>query len=65
MTLVRMPGLARTAGGYKSLYEKNEQVRMTALIVIGTLPTALLGILFHKMAHKIFGAVWIVVSCCW
>ena len=60
MTLVRMPGLAKTAGGYKSLYEINEQVRMTALIIIGTIPTALLGILFQKMAHEIFGAIWIV-----
>ncbi|NNL43277.1 MAG: undecaprenyl-diphosphate phosphatase [Desulfobacterales bacterium] len=60
MTLVRIPGLAITAGGYKCLYKKNEQVRITALIIIATLPTALLGILFHKIAHEIFGAVWIV-----
>ena len=60
MTLVHLPGLAKAAGGYKSLYEINEQVRMTALIVIGTIPTALLGILFHKVADQIFGAVWIV-----
>jgi len=60
MTLVHLPGLAKAAGGYKPLYERNEQVRITALIVIGTLPTALLGILFHKVADQIFGAVWIV-----
>lgn len=60
MTLVHLPGLAKAAGGYKSLYERNEQVRITALIVMGTIPTALLGILFHKVADQIFGAVWIV-----
>lgn len=60
MTLIHLPGLAKTAGGYKPLYQINEQVRMTALIVIGTIPTALLGILFHKVADQIFGAVWIV-----
>ncbi len=60
MTLVHLPGLAKAAGGYKSLYGINEQVRITALIVIGTIPTALLGILFHKVADQIFGAVWIV-----
>jgi len=60
MTLIHLPSLAKAAGGYKSLYERNEQVRITALIVIGTLPTALLGILFHKVADQIFGAVWIV-----
>jgi undecaprenyl-diphosphatase len=60
MTLVHLPGLAKAAGGYKPLYEKNEQVRMAALIVIGTLPTALLGFFFHKVADQIFGAVWIV-----
>ncbi len=60
MTLIHLPGLAKAAGGYKSLYEKNEQVRMTALIVIGSIPTALLGIFFHKVADQIFGAVWIV-----
>ena len=60
ITLIHLPGLAKSNGGYKSLYEKNEQVRMTALIVMGTLPTALLGILFHKAADQIFSAVWIV-----
>ena len=60
MTLVHLPGLAKAAGGYKTLYEINEQVRIAALIVMGTLPTALLGILFHKVTDQIFGAVWIV-----
>ncbi len=60
ITLIHLPGLAKSAGGYKSLYEGNEQVRMTALIVIGSFPTALLGILFHKVADQLFGAVWIV-----
>lgn len=60
MTLIHFPSLAKTAGGYKSLYERNEQVRMTALIVMGTIPTALLGFFFHKVADQIFGAVWIV-----
>ncbi|MDY6792520.1 MAG: undecaprenyl-diphosphate phosphatase [Thermodesulfobacteriota bacterium] len=60
ITLIRLPGLAKAAGGYKPLYARNEQVRMTALIVMGTLPTALLGILFHQVADQIFGAVWIV-----
>ncbi|MCP4368233.1 MAG: undecaprenyl-diphosphate phosphatase, partial [Deltaproteobacteria bacterium] len=60
ITLIHLPSLAKSAGGYKSLYEGNEQVRMTALIVIGSFPTALLGILFHKVADQLFGAVWIV-----
>jgi undecaprenyl-diphosphatase len=60
VTLVHLPSLAKAAGGYKSLYKINEPVRMTALIAIGTLPTALLGFIFQKMAHEIFGAVWIV-----
>ncbi|MCP4372541.1 MAG: undecaprenyl-diphosphate phosphatase, partial [Deltaproteobacteria bacterium] len=60
ITLIHLPGLAKSAGGYKSLYEGNEQVRMTALIVIGSFPIALLGILFHKVADQLFGAVWIV-----
>ena len=60
LTLAHLPGLAKNAGGYKPLYEKNEQVRMTALIVMGTLPTALLGFFFHQVADRIFGSVWIV-----
>lgn len=62
MTLIHLPGLAKSAGGYKSLYEGNMQVRIAVLIVAGTLPTALLGILFHKVSDQIFGTVWIVGS---
>jgi undecaprenyl-diphosphatase len=53
-TLIRLPALARQAGGMKPLFDTNEDVRITVLIVIGTVPTALLGVMFNGIAHRIF-----------
>jgi len=60
VTLIKLPGLIRSAGGLAPLLAENETVRITALIVVGSVPTAILGLLFRKVADQIFGAVWIV-----
>lgn len=59
-TLLRLPALIKSSGNLKSLFAYNEEIRIAALIFIGSIPTAILGILFHKIADQIFGAVWIV-----
>jgi undecaprenyl-diphosphatase len=59
-TLVRLPGLSRAAGGVKALYAANADVRLCVLIIVGSVPTALLGLLFKAGAEHIFGAVWVV-----
>lgn len=58
--LVRLPALIRTAGGLRPVFNDNEDVRIAFLIVVGSIPTAILGFLFHKISNQIFGAVWIV-----
>ncbi len=60
VTLFKLPGLIRSAGGLAPLLAENETVRITALILVGSVPTAILGLLFRKVADQIFGAVWIV-----
>jgi|LGVF01.1.fsa_nt_gb undecaprenyl-diphosphatase len=59
-TLLRLPALIKSSGSLKSLFADNEEIRIAALIVIGSIPTAILGILFHKITDQIFGSVWIV-----
>lgn len=59
-TLMRLPSLILTAGGGKALFETNPDVRLCVLIVVGSVPTAILGLLFKAGAEHIFGAVWVV-----
>ncbi len=59
-TLLRLPALIKSSGSLKSVFADNEEIRIAALILIGSIPTAILGILFHKIADQIFGSVWIV-----
>lgn len=59
-TLTQIPALSRQAGGYKALYAANADVRLCALIILGSIPTAFLGLLFKAGAEHLFGAVWVV-----
>ncbi|MFC1815224.1 undecaprenyl-diphosphate phosphatase [Thermodesulfobacteriota bacterium] len=59
-TLVRLPRLLKVSVSLKQLYKDNEAVRLAVLIVMGSIPTALLGLVLHKVADKLFGTVWIV-----
>jgi undecaprenyl-diphosphatase len=59
-TLLRLPAFIKSSGKLKSVFAENEEIRIAALIIIGSIPTAILGILFHKIADQIFGSVWIV-----
>jgi len=59
-TLLCLPALIKSSGNLKSLFADNEEIRIAVLIIIGSIPTAILGILFHKIVDQIFGSVWIV-----
>ena len=59
-TLVRLPILVRTAGGFRDLVATDETVRLITLIAIGSLPTAALGLLFKEMVAEIFSSVLLV-----
>jgi undecaprenyl-diphosphatase len=59
-TLLHLPRLLATAGGIRPLFAENEDVRLAALIVAGSIPTAFLGLIFHRVADRIFGSVGIV-----
>lgn len=59
-TVVHLRGRARAAGGLKKLYLTDEAVRLAALILFGSIPTALLGLLFRQHAERIFTSVTLV-----
>lgn len=59
-SLLTLPALVRHSGGWPQLYRKNDDIRLAGLIVIGSIPTACLGLLFKEVAESIFGAIWIV-----
>jgi len=50
--LMSFPKLTASAGGIGHLIAENEEIRITALIIAGSVPTALLGILFSKLRIK-------------
>jgi len=58
--LIRLPGRIRTSGGLKPVFADDEEVRIAFLILAGSIPTAILGFLFHKISDQIFGTLWIV-----
>lgn len=58
--LVQLPGLVRSAGGWGALFTAHPEIRLVAMIVAGCIPTALLGILFAKVAEQLFGTLWLV-----
>ncbi len=58
--LVRLPGLARSAGGWGALFTTHPEIRLMGMIVAGCIPTALLGVLFANVAEQLFGTLWLV-----
>lgn len=60
MSLLRIASLKRASGSWRALYDQNEEIRIVALIIVGSIPTALLGLLFKDAVDTIFGSVGIV-----
>ncbi len=58
--LTRMPILWQQAGGFLPLMSDHKEFRLMLMIVVGSLPTALIGIGFAKIAQELFGTIWLV-----
>ncbi len=56
-TLVHLPSLSKTYGGYASLFQQNPEVRIAVFIIVGSIPTAIIGLMFKEIADRIFGSV--------
>ena len=58
--LARIPTRMKPAGGLLKLCETDPAVRMALLIVVGSVPTAIIGLLFKEVVDHIFGSTAIV-----
>jgi undecaprenyl-diphosphatase len=58
--LIRLPVILRQAGGPVLLLTEDRESRMMAMIVAGSIPTALMGMLFARMTVELFGTIWLV-----
>jgi undecaprenyl-diphosphatase len=59
-TLMNFPRLYRQHKGLLSMFKENQDVRLAGLIIFGSIPTGILGLLFHEIAEQIFSSVQIV-----
>lgn len=59
-TLFHLPVLMRSAGGFRQLLAVNAEARLMAMIIVGSVPTAILGLLFARLAEQLFASVTIV-----
>ncbi len=59
-TLFQLPKLAQRAGGLKPLIKDNESVRIVLFILVGTIPTGLLGVFFKDLADHLFANLRLV-----
>lgn len=58
--LVQLPRLWREAGGLTPLLASNATVRLGMLIVVGSVPTAVIGLALKDYADRLFGSVALV-----
>jgi undecaprenyl-diphosphatase len=58
--LLKLPASARCAGGWRQLMATNAEVRLIAMIIVGSVPTAVLGLLFAQVAEQLFASVTVV-----
>ncbi len=57
LTLLKLPFFIKSGHGFKNLFQNNEEIRMALLIIIGSIPTAILGLLFKEITEHIFSSV--------
>jgi len=58
--LVQFPGRLKSAGGLRNLCAGDKSIRMALLIVVGSIPTAVIGLLFKEITDQLFGSIAIV-----
>jgi len=60
VSLIRLPSLLRSSQSLKNLFNENADIRLAGLIVLGSIPTAVLGLIFHEVANQLFAGVGMV-----
>ncbi|GAB6906413.1 Undecaprenyl-diphosphatase [Desulfosarcina cetonica] len=58
--LVQLPMRLKSAGGMMRLIQVDPSIRLALLIIVGSVPTALIGLLFKKITDQLFGSPAIV-----
>ncbi|BBO71022.1 undecaprenyl-diphosphatase 4 [Desulfosarcina alkanivorans] len=58
--LFQIPGRMKTAGGFMQLCRADPSIRMALLIVVGSIPTAGIGLLFKEITDQLFGSITVV-----
>jgi undecaprenyl-diphosphatase len=58
--LIRTPTMIWAAGGVAPLYAANAQFRLMVMIIMGSLPTAAIGLIFANVAERLFSTIWLV-----
>ncbi len=59
-SVAQIPSALRTAGGLSALAMDRSEVRLLWMIVLGSIPTAILGLLLSHMAEELFGTIRLV-----
>lgn len=60
--LFLIPVRMNSAGGIHRLCQSDPSIRMALLIVVGSIPTAVIGLLFKEITDQLFGSI-VVVGC--
>ena len=60
LTIWRLPGLLRSSKSWLQLFKENEDIRIAALIITGSIPTAILGLMLERWSDQLFGSVGLV-----
>ncbi len=58
--LFQIPARMKTAGGIAPLCQADPFIRMALLIVVGSVPTAVIGLLFKEITDRLFGSIGVV-----
>ena len=57
--LTRLPRMKASGISLGSMVQTNQEIRMAYLIIIGSIPTAIIGLFFKQVVDEIFGPIWI------
>lgn len=63
--ILQIPARMKRSGGFVPLLRQDPAVRMALLIVVGSIPTAVIGLLFKEIADRLFGSLIIVGGMLW
>lgn len=58
--LIQIPARMKTAGSFTRLCQTDPSIRMALLIVVGSIPTAIIGLLFKEITDQLFGSITVV-----